>query len=164
MPVNLSDYECIPTTKEYNRIFKKVKKIMIPQKNKIRSIKSPICKIFVGPPGSGKSRIADKDKINIDIDQIINMLYESKELKKLSIKHGNVFDSCGDIASMISDDLINLCVKKHYDFSIHTLYGLQIEFFYFLRENSYKIKTFYVYNFNAYNNNIKRHDLNLSTR
>jgi len=160
--VNLSNYECIPTDTEYNKIYNRIKKIIIP--NKMKSSKLPACKIFTGPPGSGKSRLADVNKINIDIDKITDLLFESQALENMGVKHGNVIDSCGDVASRISDDLINVCVRKQYSFSMHTLYGLQLEFLYFLREHSYRINAYYVYAYNAYNNNVKRKNLNLSKK
>lgn len=162
MTVNLSNYECVPTRSEYNKIYNRFKKIIIPKN--IKSSKMPICKIYIGPPGSGKSLIAGDDKINIDTDKIIDGLYESEELAKLGIKHGNVIDSCGDIGARVSDDILNLCVKKTYNFSTHHLYGVPLEFLYYLRENGYKIKTYYVYSYNAYVNNVNRKGLNISKK
>ena len=113
MSVNLSNFECIYTSKEYDKIFNKIKKKIITDNKKS---KKPICRIFTGPPGSGKSRMANKYKNNIDVDTIVNELNESKDLKKLNVKHGNVIDSCIDIATRIGDDLTNICIYKKYNF------------------------------------------------
>ena len=161
MSVNLSNFECIYTSKEYDKIFNKIKKKIITDNKKS---KKPICRIFTGPPGSGKSRIANKYKNNIDVDTIVNELNESKELKKLNVKHGNVIESCIDIATRIGDDLTDLCIYKKYNFSFSTLYGTNLHMLYYLNLNSYKINVYYIYTFNAYENNKNRKDLNLSKK
>ena len=162
MTINLSNYECYLTDKQYNKLYNKFKKIIISnQKNKN---KNPICKVFIGPPGSGKSFYANKEKINIDVDFIIDNLYESKELLKYKIKHGNVMESCGDLGSRIGTDIIDYCMEKKYNFSIHALYGLPFDFLFDLKQSNYTIKSYYIYSYKAYDNNRNRKNLNLSKK
>ena len=162
MSVNLSNYECHLTNKQYKKLYNKFKKIIIPKNTK--RDKNLICKVFIGPPGSGKSFYAKKENINIDVDFIIDNLYESKELLKYKIKHGNVIESCGNIASNIGTDLIDYCIKEKYNFSTHTLYGLSFDFLFDLKQNNYMINSYYIYSYDSYINNKNRKNLNLSKK
>ena len=120
----------------------------------------------MGPPGSGKSTLSNKDKnmVLIDTDTIINGLPQMIKLLKLNVKHGNIIDSCTDLGSKISDDISDYCIHKKYSFSIQLLYGSDLDFMFRLKENKYTIKSYYVYAYNAYQNNVNREILNVSKK
>jgi len=160
--INLSNFECLPTHKEYNKLYTKFRKLIV--SSKIKKSKQLICRVFMGPPGSGKSTHADKCEINIDVDRIIDLLYESETLLKAGVKHGNVIESCANVGVRIADDIISYCMKKKYSFAMHSLYGLPVNFLHELKMQKYIIVSSYVYSYDSYTNNIERPGLNLSKR
>lgn len=162
--INLTEYYCAPTDKEYIKLYKKFLKDIIPKN--INKSKNPICKIYMGPPGSGKSILIAKDKnyVNINADIIISQLPELVELFKKNIKHSNMIESCNELGDSIARKIENYCIKKKYNISTEILYGPDIDFVYYLTQNNYQIKSYYVYAYDAYKNNIKRKMLNLSKK
>jgi len=162
--VNLSEYECMPGEKEYTKLYGNFLKEIIPKN--IRKSKNPVCKLYIGPPGSGKSTLSRRDKntVLIDTDIIINELPQMMKLLKLNVKHGNTIDSCVSLSSRISNGIARYCIKKKYNYSIQILYGSDIDVMFSLKENNYTIKSYYVYAYNAYQNNVNREGLNISKK
>lgn len=161
--VNLSDYNCIYSRNDYLILYRKFLKELIPKN--IKKSKTPVCKIYMGPPGSGKSFLASKNKdfVNINTDYIISQLPEIVKLNKL-LKSSNMIESCNDIGDQITEDIENFCIQNKFNFSVEISNGPNIDFMYYLKENDYQIKSYYVYSFKAYENNIKRKNLNLSKK
>lgn len=162
--VNLSEYVCIPTKKEYTKIYNKFLKTMIPKK--INPAKIPTYKIFMGAPGSGKSSLAEKDKnvVIIDVDDVINQLPEMIKLLKMKVKHGNLIESCNQLGMQIAEEIEVYCIKKRYNISAEWLNGPPFDHIYYMVQNGYIIKSYYVYTYDAYKNNVKRKKLNLSKK
>lgn len=162
--VNLSEFICLPDEKEYMKLYNKFLKEIV-HKN-IHKSKNPICGLYMGPPGSGKSTLSNKDKntVQIDTDIIINGLPQMIKLLKLNVKHSNVIDSCTALGSKIGDDISDYCIKKKYNLSLQLLYGADLDLIFNLKENKYTVKAYYVYAYNAYQNNVNRKILNVSKR
>lgn len=162
--INLSDYDCILTRKEFTKLYKTFFKKLIP--SNIKSSKNPICNIYMGPPGSGKSFLSARDKgfVIIDGDIIISELPNMLKLEQKGIKHGNMIESCNNIGEQIWENIYNYCITKKYNISIQLVYGPSIDELYQLKKNGYTINSYFVYTYNAYENNIKRKILNLSKK
>lgn len=162
--VNLSDYDCILTQKEFTKLSKGFFKKIIP--SNIKSVKNPVCNIYMGPPGSGKSFASSKDKgfVIIDADVIISELPNMIELEQKGVRHSNMIESCNMIGEQIWEYIYNHCIKKQYNISIQIVYGPSINELFYLKESGYTINSYFVYTYNAYENNVKRKILNISKK
>jgi len=156
--INLIDYECIPTDKEYIALKKYYFKMLVAPVQKLKNSREAKAIFLTGPPASGKSTYSKtfKNYVNLDKDTIINEHPNMKRLRSRNVIPSYVLESCSTVADRIIDDISQYCVSNRINFVEHMIYGASIDFLLHLKNSGYTITTYYLYSTKSYKRNKSR--------